>query len=172
MQKYSRRERRFRLHGCPEDDTIFLIKIAYIFGCAHRSGAGNTGAAFYWIIIYNQNCCPPDDSFDVEIVLMVIYLMRKECCRNQNMDKFCILQRKNLFYFLWQFCPTPKRALAFYKMTTKACWRHLFAIDDTRKDFLSYNWHRSKIFCCQTDIYHHNNSLISRLFSCLLKLRL
>jgi hypothetical protein len=43
----SQREQRFRLHGCPEDDTIFLIKIAYIFGCAHRSGAGNTGAAFY-----------------------------------------------------------------------------------------------------------------------------
>jgi len=32
----SLREQRFRLHGCTEDDTISLLKVAYIFGCARR----------------------------------------------------------------------------------------------------------------------------------------
>jgi len=44
----SQREQRFRLHGCPEDDTIFLLKMLYIFGCARRSGAPTLGRLFFY----------------------------------------------------------------------------------------------------------------------------
>ena len=37
----------FRLHGRPEDDTIILRYVVYLFEVRGRSGAGNTGAVFF-----------------------------------------------------------------------------------------------------------------------------
>lgn len=41
-------EQKFRLRGCPEDDTIILFEDGYFFwGYSGRSGVGSTGSVFF-----------------------------------------------------------------------------------------------------------------------------
>ena len=48
-KKYSQRKQRFRLHGCSEGDTIFLLKTGISSEIPYRSSVTSTGAVFYII---------------------------------------------------------------------------------------------------------------------------